>query len=95
MTIEELTKEFERWRNNRKADKEPIPEKLWESAVELAEKISPTIVAKSCKISTSKLKKKMGLKSSVPKIQFNKISSPSRIPQVELTTSSGVQIKIY
>lgn len=93
MNLEELVNEFTHWRQNRKTQKEPIPPRLWKAASELAKDLSPSEVAQACKVSVSKLRKKMGLDEAITFAPLH--SATNTTPILELTTASGVSIKVY
>ena len=62
MTIDELAKNLQQWRKNKKAINEKIPEEFWREAVKHAKRTKkPCMVAKKLQLGANDLKKKMGL----------------------------------
>ena len=57
-TLEEVKEQFEKWRQNRKG-RQPIPEGLWQAAVELANLYSVNKIAKALGLGHSALKKRV------------------------------------
>jgi hypothetical protein len=53
----ELKSRFETWRTNRKYVREPIPDELWNAAVDLSRRYPPSLVGRVLKIDPSRLKK--------------------------------------
>lgn len=90
MTIDELAKEFSKWRQNRKTPKGPIPPRLWKLAIEVNEATSISKVSKACSIPIIKLKRKM---SPSPFVELPAIKG--RLPIMEVTMASGTTIKIF
>ncbi len=59
LTLEEVLIQFETWREARKG-REPIPEELWQAAVDLTETLPPGKIARTLGLSRAKLKKRAG-----------------------------------
>jgi hypothetical protein len=53
----ELKASFETWRTNRKYMREPIPDELWNAAADLSRRYPPSLVGRTLKLDSSKLKK--------------------------------------
>jgi hypothetical protein len=54
-TIEDVRAQFESWRKTRKS-RQPIPDKLWQAAVDLSKNHSIYIIAKTLRLDYTKLK---------------------------------------
>lgn len=54
-TIEDVRAQFEIWRNTRKS-RQPIPDKLWQAAVDLSKNHSINTIAKTLRLDYTKLK---------------------------------------
>ena len=66
-TLEEIKDKLEHWRKTKKSIREPIPQKLWQQAVELSKKHSVSSVAKALRLSYTDLKNRAhGLSISKP-----------------------------
>lgn len=53
----EIKGRFETWRTNRKYMREPIPDELWDAAADLSRRYPPSLVGRTLKVDSSKLKK--------------------------------------
>jgi hypothetical protein len=53
----EIKGRFETWRTNRKYMREPIPDELWNAAADLSRRYPPSLVGRTLKLDSSKLKK--------------------------------------
>jgi len=53
----EIKSRFETWRTNRKYLREPIPDELWNAAADLSRRYPPSLVGRTLKLDSSKLKK--------------------------------------
>ena len=98
MSIEELQKEFLNWRKSKKSHRDPIPAELWEAAVELAKSSGHSLVADKLAISTTDLKRRMGIDSqSRKKFVFQELATPMLEKKMifELTFPGGVSLKVY
>lgn len=96
MTLETLAAEFESWRANRKHTKTPVPKRLWDMAVEMANKTSVGEAARASKVPLWKIKSRMGIETKMTKdIKFQKIDAPKVSASIEFTTPSGVLIRVY
>jgi hypothetical protein len=58
-TIQEVREKLELWRKNKKNVREPIPENLWQEAVELCKKHPAGIIAKKLSLSYTRLKDRL------------------------------------
>jgi len=58
LTLECVHERFKEWRKN-KAWHDPIPEELWDAAVELTEEYSPTQVSQTLRLESSKFKERV------------------------------------
>ena len=54
--IADVVNQFERWRQTRKSRREPIPEQLWQAAVQLAGRYSINKVSKALRLNYTDLK---------------------------------------
>ena len=52
----ELKARFETWRTNRKYVREPIPDELWNAAVDFSRRYPPSLVGRVLQIDPSRLK---------------------------------------
>jgi len=94
MTIEELYQKFEKWREDKPRKGTPIPEELWTEVCSLAKIHGVKTIATTCQLPPGKIKAKMeGDKKEPSPIQFAKTSGHRH--SIELTTPSGVSLKIY
>ncbi len=59
MTLSELTSKIEKWREERTSERGRIPESIWGEAIRLSKIHGVTIVAKSLKLQSTDLKKKV------------------------------------
>lgn len=57
--IAAVKKQFEQWRNRRVNRREPIPQELWQAAVELCKTHGITHVSRSLRLSYTELKKRI------------------------------------
>jgi len=85
--IEEVEQQFAHWRQTR-AQKSPIPDELWASAVELARQHSISEVAKTLRLDYNSLKKRVLAKQNENNAQaepyFVEVALNSSLPQTEL-----------
>lgn len=102
MDIEELARKLELWRKNKKSFKERIPQEFWEQAAILAGETSAVTVASKLRLNRGDLLGKMGLrpKPKVPakkKLKFTELKAlpMGETPIFELTTKSGISLKVY
>jgi len=58
LTLEDVHEQFREWRKS-KAWHDPIPEELWDAAVELSKEYSPTQVCKTLRLESSKFKERV------------------------------------
>ena len=58
--IEETRNQLIHWRESKKSAREPIPERLWEQARDLANKYSINEVSKHLRLNYTDLKKRLG-----------------------------------
>ena len=58
-TLEEVSAQLENWRKNKKSIREPIPQKLWQQAVELSKKHSVSIISNALRLSYTDLKERV------------------------------------
>lgn len=95
--LDQLKKDFDHWRENKGFKHSPIPKELWKRAVELSKTIDPVTVGKTCQIPTAKIRQKLQKNaSSTAPVTFAKASLPKTDKNIiELTTPSGITIKIY
>ena len=103
MTIKELSKKIQQWRENKKSPSERIPDEIWKEAVKIARKTSAHAkVANQLGLNANDLRSKMGLpakrRKKTENITFKeiKLDTPtSRQPIFELTTAQGVTLRVY
>ena len=55
-TLEEVNAQLENWRKTKKSIREPIPQKLWQEAIELTRQYSISSVSKALRLSYTDLK---------------------------------------
>ena len=58
LTLESVYERFKEWRRNKEWH-DPIPEELWDAAVELTKEYSPTQVSKTLRLDNSKFKERV------------------------------------
>ena len=58
-TLEEVSAQLDNWRKNKKSIREPIPQKLWQQAVELSKKHSVSIISNTLRLSYTDLKERV------------------------------------
>ena len=58
-TLEEIKDKLENWRKTKISIREPIPQKLWQQAVELSKKHSVSCVAKTLRLSYTDLRERV------------------------------------
>jgi hypothetical protein len=56
--LEQVKERFAQWRQNRKV-KEPVPDELWQAAIELAKEYSVTKIVKTLSLTHSDFKERM------------------------------------
>ena len=57
--LQDIQKQFEHWRSNRSSRREPIPKRLWQSAIDLCQVHGIARVSKSLGLSYTDLKKRL------------------------------------
>lgn len=98
MTIEELQKKLDHWRKNKTNHRDRIPKEYWEAAARLASSSSPSTVASKLNLNVWDLKKRMGISTKTEKkVVFKElpVQKAERKPIFELTTASGITLKVY
>jgi len=98
MTIEELQKKLDHWRKNKKSKLDRIPSEFWDEAIKLAKESTPSIVASRLSLNSADLKRRLGIPSKLKeKVLFKELPRQSleQAPIFELTTSSGLTLKVY
>jgi hypothetical protein len=87
----ELKASFETWRTNRKYMREPIPDELWNAAADLSRRYPPSLVGRTLKLDSSKLKKlliKRSTRTSTrkkPQAAFFQLPTEIALPEVGST----------
>jgi hypothetical protein len=106
--IELARQRLEEWRKNKK-HREPIPEELWQLAVELSSRFGISQVARELRLNFMALKKRVTDKTGQRKIEIDKgdsfmeikmLPGDSYVPVnsscvMELTRVDGANLKIY
>ena len=103
-TLEEVSAQLENWRKNKKSIREPIPQKLWQQAVELSKKHSVSIISNALRLSYTDLKERVyGPSISKPAINkkdpdFIEIKCEQPFTEaestVEIENKSGLKMKV-
>ena len=98
--LSKLSEHFAQWRASKSKRAEPIPNTLWDQAIELAKVLSISHVSKTLRLSSQDLKKRMGLMpapktkpSSTAAISFVDITPPNTISTS--TSSTTTEIELY
>lgn len=81
-TIEEVRKQFQVWRTTRRNRREPIPDHLWNAAIELCRIHPVSSVCKELKLCYTDLKTRLNL----PKPPHGDEGNPPLFHQVEVGT---------
>jgi hypothetical protein len=106
--VEQTKQRLQEWRKNKK-HREPIPEELWQLAVELSSRFGISQVARELKLNFMALKKRVTGKTGQRKIEIDKgdsfveikmLPGESPVPVnsscvMELTRVDGSNLKIY
>lgn len=97
MTIEELQKKLDHWRKNKTNHRDRIPKEYWEAAIKLTANSSPSAVATKLNLNVWDLKKRMGIPTKTEKVVFKElpVQKVEMKPLFELTTASGLTLKVY
>lgn len=98
MTIEELQKKLDYWRKNKKSKLDPIPSEFWDEAIKLAKESNPGTVAGKLNLNSADLKRRLGILPKLKeKVLFRELPSQKTEKTLvfELTTSSGLILKVY
>ena len=94
--LKEVQQQFEQWRKTRKSRK-PIPEHLWQAAVELAKQYSINHVARLLRLNHTALKEKVEI-SKQENPAFVEIPFPVELSPVhwtvEMDTTSGDKLRM-
>jgi hypothetical protein len=103
-TIEDVRQRFEQWRESRK-QRAPIPDRLWEGAVELCANHSIYRISRSLRLDYNALKRRVhyfhpeNLPESVTSSAFVELDLQSSLPEteclVEMEDKSGAKRKLY
>lgn len=59
LTLEEVRAQLENWRKTKTSIREPIPQKLWQQAVELCQKHSVSVISNALRLSYTDLRKRV------------------------------------
>jgi hypothetical protein len=106
--LEQAKQRFQQWRRN-KSHREPIPEELWDLAVELTSRCGISQVARELSLNFSALKKRMigkaeNTRDTMDKpgsfVELNMLADGVNLPLssvcvMELTRVDGANLKIY
>ena len=85
----EIKSRFETWRTNRKYLREPIPDELWNAAADLSRRYPPSLVGRTLKLDSSKLKKLLIKRSprtstrKKPQAAFFQLPTEIALPEIE------------
>ena len=108
--LDQLSGQFEHWRQSRSHPHERIPEPLWEQAVALTSTLSPSRVAKHLRLRVSDLKEQITKRQASTAAQrpphpappsFVEVQQPPVQPQVlgglevELQRTDGARLRIH
>jgi hypothetical protein len=103
-SLGEVRDQFEDWRRTRKNRREPIPARLWKTAVELADSYSINSISKALRLSYSDLKYRVHEQSvgnnvkPVPAAEFIDLGCSRNFFQsectVELQDATGLKMKM-
>ena len=97
--IEQVKKQFKSWRQTRKRTS-PIPDDLWQSAIDLCGSHSVTLVSKALRLGYNDLKRKVQSSETDPPVAPLFIELPNQSPDynakwaIEITVPSGATMNI-
>lgn len=93
--IEVVEKHFEAWRSGKASKREPIPQHLWQAAVELCRNHSITHVSRQLRLSYSDLKGRVA-KDHLPPVQFMEIDMDTLAGrwQIECNRADGSRLRM-
>lgn len=95
--IAAVKQQFEQWRNSRVNRREPIPQELWQAAVELCKTHSIAHVSRSLRLSYTELKKRIPpARCPATEIQFMQLDAGSFASQwhLQCDRSDGGRLQI-
>ena len=103
--LDQLSGQFEHWRQNRSHPRERIPEHLWDQAVALTSTLSPSRVAKHLRLGVSDLKQQIANRQG--QTTMSSVSGFVEVPlppapfqgmgslEVELQRPDGARLRIH
>ena len=101
MTIDEVHQNLEFWRKNKKSPRDRIPREYWDAVIKLTAAHSISQLSSKLGLNSNEIKRRMGhLVKSEQMLVFKELPSvavqkPESIPIFELTTSSGLTLRVY
>lgn len=93
ITLNSIREQFEAWRRDRSNRREPIPQHLWQAAVELCNTHNITRVYRTLRLSSSELKKRILPKAVEPQFMELDIASVTGPWRLECDRADGARLR--